>query len=288
MLVCRCEQRRSRPTLKKIALFSNVARRRRVHRRGRDSIYEVPLRFHEEGVDDKIAELLNIWSRAPRLDGWEQRRRSGSSSRRREVDDRLRRQVRRARRVVQEPQRGADPRRHRATTAGSTSSTSTPRRSRSAGAGDARATSTASWSRPASARAAPRARSRRSATRASRRCRSSASASACRWRYRVRAQRVRPRRARTRPSSIRRPPHPVVDLMPEQRGVTDKGATMRLGAYPVRAQGRARKRGRGLRRDRDHRAPPPPLRGQQRLPRRARAATAWCSRACRPTAGWSR
>jgi CTP synthase len=27
-------------------------------------------------------------------------------------------------------------------------------------------------------------------------------------------------------------PHPVVDLMPEQRGVTDKGATMRLGAYP--------------------------------------------------------
>jgi CTP synthase len=26
-------------------------------------------------------------------------------------------------------------------------------------------------------------------------------------------------------------PHPVVDLMPDQRGVTDKGATMRLGAY---------------------------------------------------------
>src|SRR5205814_3634315 len=27
-------------------------------------------------------------------------------------------------------------------------------------------------------------------------------------------------------------PHPVVDLMPDQRGVIDKGATMRLGAYP--------------------------------------------------------
>jgi len=27
-------------------------------------------------------------------------------------------------------------------------------------------------------------------------------------------------------------PHPVVDLMPDQRGVTDLGATMRLGAYP--------------------------------------------------------
>jgi CTP synthase len=28
------------------------------------------------------------------------------------------------------------------------------------------------------------------------------------------------------------PPYPVVDLMPEQRSVTEKGATMRLGAYP--------------------------------------------------------
>jgi CTP synthase len=28
--------------------------------------------------------------------------------------------------------------------------------------------------------------------------------------------------------------HPVVDLMPDQRGVTDKGATMRLGAYPCK------------------------------------------------------
>ena len=34
-------------------------------------IYEVPIRFHQEGVDDKIAELLNIWSRAPELTGWE-------------------------------------------------------------------------------------------------------------------------------------------------------------------------------------------------------------------------
>ena len=27
-------------------------------------------------------------------------------------------------------------------------------------------------------------------------------------------------------------PHPVVDFMPEQRNITEKGATMRLGAYP--------------------------------------------------------
>ncbi|MFQ5991142.1 MAG: CTP synthase [Nitrospiraceae bacterium] len=29
-------------------------------------------------------------------------------------------------------------------------------------------------------------------------------------------------------------PHPVIDLMPDQRGVTEKGGTMRLGAYPCR------------------------------------------------------
>ena len=29
-------------------------------------------------------------------------------------------------------------------------------------------------------------------------------------------------------------PHPVIDLMPDQEGVDDKGGTMRLGAYPCK------------------------------------------------------
>jgi CTP synthase len=29
-------------------------------------------------------------------------------------------------------------------------------------------------------------------------------------------------------------PHPVIDLMADQRGIQDKGGTMRLGAYPCR------------------------------------------------------
>jgi CTP synthase len=33
-------------------------------------------------------------------------------------------------------------------------------------------------------------------------------------------------------SEIEESPHPVVDLLPDQQGITDKGATMRLGAYP--------------------------------------------------------
>jgi CTP synthase len=37
-----------------------------------DVIYEVPMVFHHEGLDHKIIELLNIWTRAPKLDDWEQ------------------------------------------------------------------------------------------------------------------------------------------------------------------------------------------------------------------------
>ena len=47
--------------------------------------------------------------------------------------------------------------------------------------------------------------------------------------------RVRPRRARPRRGQLQRvrraSPHPVIDLMDSQREVTDKGGTMRLGAY---------------------------------------------------------
>ncbi len=52
--------------------------------------------------------------------------------------------------------------------------------------------------------------------------------------------------------------HPVIDLMPDQVGVTDKGGTMRLGKYPcVLAEGTLRP-GR-LRRGGDLRAAPPPV-----------------------------
>jgi len=36
-----------------------------------ETIYEVPLVFHKERLDDKIIELLNIWTRAPKLGDWE-------------------------------------------------------------------------------------------------------------------------------------------------------------------------------------------------------------------------
>ena len=52
---------------------------------------------------------------------------------------------------------------------------------------------------------------------------------------RVRPQRPRPGRTRTRTEFDKDTPHPVICLLDEQRNVTDKGGTMRLGAQPCRA-----------------------------------------------------
>ena len=71
ILLCRSERPLEVPLRKKIALFTNVAPDAVFSAEDVDCIYEVPIRFHQQGVDDKIAELLNIWSRAPELTGWE-------------------------------------------------------------------------------------------------------------------------------------------------------------------------------------------------------------------------
>ena len=65
-------------------------------------------------------------------------------------------------------------------------------------------------------------------------------------------------------------PHPVIDLLPDQKGIEDLGGTMRLGARAVEmSDGLALAR--ALRRaGDDHGAAPPPLRGEQRLPADAR------------------
>ncbi len=57
-------------------------------------------------------------------------------------------------------------------------------------------------------------------------------------------------------------PYPVIDLLPEQKEVTDKGGTMRLGADHGEAA-RGHEGPRDLRRGGHLQAPPPPLRGQQ-------------------------
>jgi len=71
ILICRVDRALDVGMKKKIALFCNVAADAVFTSQDVPSIYELPIRLHEEGLDDKIAELLNIWSRAPRLSEWE-------------------------------------------------------------------------------------------------------------------------------------------------------------------------------------------------------------------------
>src|SRR5262249_2980879 len=70
ILICRCERPIEPGMKKKIAMFCNVAGDAVFTSQDAKSIYQVPLNLHEEGLDDKICELLNIWSRAPSLEAW--------------------------------------------------------------------------------------------------------------------------------------------------------------------------------------------------------------------------
>jgi len=71
ILLCRSDREISREMKDKIALFCNVDPSAVFTAKDVASIYEVPLALHAEGLDDKLAELMNIWSRAPRLERWE-------------------------------------------------------------------------------------------------------------------------------------------------------------------------------------------------------------------------
>ena len=72
ILLCRTDRFLSKDIKAKISLFCNVSVDAVITAKDVDHIYEVPLIFHQEGLDDQIIELLNIWTRNPQLDNWEE------------------------------------------------------------------------------------------------------------------------------------------------------------------------------------------------------------------------
>jgi len=72
ILLCRTDRYLSKEIKSKIALFCNVGVDEVITAKDVECIYEVPLIFHKEGLDDKIVELLHIWTRTPRLEEWEE------------------------------------------------------------------------------------------------------------------------------------------------------------------------------------------------------------------------
>jgi len=71
ILLCRTDRFLSNDIKAKIALFCNVSVDAVITAKDVECIYEVPLVFHKEGLDDKIVELLHVWTRTPRLEPWE-------------------------------------------------------------------------------------------------------------------------------------------------------------------------------------------------------------------------
>ncbi len=70
ILICRAEEPVSDDIKRKISLFCDVARPCVISAPDVSSIYELPLHLHTEGLDDVIAEHLNIWSRSAGLESW--------------------------------------------------------------------------------------------------------------------------------------------------------------------------------------------------------------------------
>ncbi|NOR23304.1 MAG: CTP synthase [Desulforhopalus sp.] len=72
ILVCRTEIPLEDSLKAKIALFCNVPQDAVITAIDVDTIYELPLHLHQEGLDTKILELLNIWTGQPNIKPWEE------------------------------------------------------------------------------------------------------------------------------------------------------------------------------------------------------------------------
>ncbi|PIE66495.1 MAG: CTP synthetase [Desulfobacterales bacterium] len=72
ILLCRTEVPLDDNLKAKIGLFCNIPRDAVITAIDVDTIYELPLHLHREGLDDKILERLNIWTGQPNIQPWEE------------------------------------------------------------------------------------------------------------------------------------------------------------------------------------------------------------------------
>jgi CTP synthase len=70
ILICRSDRPLSEPIKRKIALFCNVDHNCVVESRDAESIYEVPLRFHEQNLDRLVCDRMRLDVKEPDLRPW--------------------------------------------------------------------------------------------------------------------------------------------------------------------------------------------------------------------------
>lgn len=71
ILMCRCEHELPQDIRKKIGLFCNISKEEVISVEDVDTIYAVPTLLRDQGVDQLIADKLNIWSRPARMEIWD-------------------------------------------------------------------------------------------------------------------------------------------------------------------------------------------------------------------------
>ena len=71
IILCRTDRFLEKSIKSKIALFCNVDEDAVITAKDVSSIYEVPLCFAKENLDEKIAQVLNMWTGRPDLRRWE-------------------------------------------------------------------------------------------------------------------------------------------------------------------------------------------------------------------------
>jgi CTP synthase len=70
LLICRTERPLSEDVKRKIALFCNVDFGSVIESRDVPTIYEIPLSFHEQGLDERVVQRLRLGTQAPDLSAW--------------------------------------------------------------------------------------------------------------------------------------------------------------------------------------------------------------------------
>ena len=70
VLLCRADREIPEAECDKIALFCNVRREAVIPALDVDTIYRVPISYHEGGLDDQVCRHFGIEAPAPNLDGW--------------------------------------------------------------------------------------------------------------------------------------------------------------------------------------------------------------------------
>ena len=71
ILLCRTDRLLDKKIKAKIAHFCNVQEDSVITAKDVEWIYEVPLVFHDEGLDERVVEKLHMWTGAPNLQRWQ-------------------------------------------------------------------------------------------------------------------------------------------------------------------------------------------------------------------------